>query len=248
MRAAAQAHVPRRTLAAVAAATVSAAFRCMHVDPAAPADVAAGQPEAATWVVAAACKSAPADVRTARAAARKRRKLARKARTVAAKAGRTEEPMEVEAPPGGVVPASTPAGPLPAHGEGAGEPFEPHDGVADQVMGESGGAVASVTLVAQPVEVPAAGAHATVPEVPSKATSLVQFSIGDEIVVTHEPYDGAVGVVASIQTAGVIVTVSEEVHLAEMIVVPHGQLRKASDVSLQQPPSNARARGSRRSR
>ena len=112
VRAAAQAHVPRRTLVAVAASSIAAAFRGNRVE-AAPVRNDGGQLEAKmadqamgpSAGFAADRASAIAGVREARAAGRQRRRQAKRVRRAEAAAS---EKMEVEGSLGEDVPASPP--------------------------------------------------------------------------------------------------------------------------------------------
>mmetsp|Transcript_75462 Transcript_75462/g.149205 ORF Transcript_75462/g.149205 Transcript_75462/m.149205 type:complete len:245 (+) Transcript_75462:62-796(+) len=191
VRAAAQAHVPRRTLAAVAASAIAAACRGSRVD-AAPARHDDGQLEAN---FAADRASAAADVRKARAAGRQRRRQAKRARRLARGAeAAANEKMEVEGSPGEDVPAPPPA--------------------SAQATANATEAPATSSMQAQtPTHDGTASTGSVLPSPPSEDANMgmpgPSFSVHDEVIVTSGELEGAVCRVTAVGTATVTILVNQ---------------------------------------
>lgn len=146
IRAAALAKVPRRTLSAVAAASIATALgQCK--EEAAPAEPAAGPAGTHALRGVAAERRSPESVRAARAAARRRRKAAKRARAVVASAEDVSMSTPAAVPPPGAGDLGQPAGTAETNLEVV---------EVDGQLAHPGQAVPSGSSSARPLAVPAA--------------------------------------------------------------------------------------------
>ena len=206
VRAAILAKAPRRTVSAVAAASIAAVTRSLRPEDAAPAD-ASGAVAGAGYTAAAGVGSA--STRAARAAKRTRRRAAKRAAAMDVDKD-TGQGRGVAGPSGGVgapvpSPGPSPSTPLPAATLAAPSQLE-HENAAPMDVATGVGVAA-----------PASGAAAASVASPAfGAPPAALFSTGERVIIAGGEFEGGSGVVASVEAGTATVEIAAGVIFADV--------------------------------